>query len=248
MNTISFNRIKCLFIEYFALHWKRDLMVFGGVLAALIGAMYLHLPFTNPTLIIFVISIILCSITFNFWHKKTLGMSYLLCPANTAEKVIANALLVHVYYTAILLLSCVLARYTMHLFYPDILFFRMERIEEVITSPMFWVCLLAIQSFFLFTSVYFRKNALLKTVLFLAVLFVIFMFIIGYSMIYFSTVIEESQVVGLISWSSNNGVYRTELISYTLHKYDWLYSYALCFIAPVFFWVLSYFRLKETEV
>ena len=248
MNTISFNRIKCLFIEYFALHWKRDLMIFGGLFVAEMGSMYLHFPFHSPDFILFVMSIVLCGITFNFLSKKTLGMSYLLCPANTAEKVIVNILLLHVYFTAMIFLTCILARYMMQLFYypQTFIMFMFGQVEELITFPMFWVSLFVTQSFVLFTSIYFRKNALLKAVLSLAVLFTVLGLIVKFTGIGHIVMRVDNHYPISMTY---NGLNCVDILTYIFEvKYKFIYHRALWFIAPVFFWVLSYFRLKETEV
>ena len=251
MKTISFNRLKYLFIEYFTLHWKRDLMIMGGVLLAQIPFIYLQMPiFEFGLFLIGVMPIILCSITFNFWHKKTKGMDYLLCPANTAEKVIVNILLVHIYYTAIILLSCALGVFTYYLLYPQCEYAIipssiLTKIYNFSYILQFFVKLFASQSIFLFASIYFKKNALLKTILIFLVSSFIFLAIFKITGISsMMTVVDEHHFKSM----TLNGVHYANLLDYILHKYAWLYYGVLVFIAPVFFWLLSYFRLKETEV
>jgi len=231
MNTISLNRLKYLFREYFALHWKRDLAIFGALFLIKILFTYMHFPF--PDTIIVPITVILCG-TFNFWHKKPQGMNYLMIPTNTEEKVIANILLVHVYYTAMLVLSCLLGLFIGKLICPT----------TFISSPSpflsdmgdlfsynFYEGLLAIQVVFIFTSIYFRKNAVLKTFL----LFVALVFIMVVIASVLALNIGADYLVETLT-----SIDFLVMNTWMFHAFNW--------ITILFFWVLSYFRLRETEV
>jgi hypothetical protein len=122
-------------------------------------------------------------------------------------------------------------------------------IKELIEHPIYLVRLFAIQSAFLFASMYFRKNALLKVGVFLAVLFIIFLLVIHYTGIGRLMMVVDDPNQNGIFFTDINGVYSTDLLSYILFfKYKWLFMKVLWYIAPVFFWILSYLRLKETEV
>ena len=201
------------------------------------------------TLIIAIFSIVFCN-RFNFWYKNSQGMNYLLCPANTEEKVIVNILLVHVYYTAILVLSCLLGLFIGGLLFasykPFIPFFY--EIKDI--NYQFIGGLFMLQSIFIFTSIYFRKNAVLKTLAFFAGLVVILVMLQGGKYIIGANspmvLIDEQQAKGIMmSYGVYNGVYVTDVLSYTVSKYA---SHAWAYVAILFFWVLTYFRLRETEV
>ena len=241
MNTISLNRLKYLFREYFLLHWKRDLMIMVSMFLVQIGLSYLDISFFGIlSLIVIVMPIIQCS-TLNTWHKGTWKINYLLCPANTMEKIITNILLVHIYYTLMILLSCILGGFSLYLLHYSIFLLSYEYIT-------LFVVLFIIQSIFLFTSIYFKKNVILKTMLFFTVLIVAIWLIITYTGIGNIMVnIDEWQTRYLTFHSVINGVYFTNLVAYSLYRYAWVFRVLLC-ITPIFFWVLTYFRLRETEV
>jgi hypothetical protein len=120
-------------------------------------------------------------------------------------------------------------------------------IKEVLNLHVFSQ-IFAFQSAFLFASVYFKKNAILKTILFFTILFAIIALVIKYLGIgNMMVVIDEhlSKNALLSPDGVYNGQYLQDIISYVINKY-WSIHYLS--IVTVFFWVLSYFRLKETEV
>jgi len=113
---------------------------------------------------------------------------------------------------------------------------------EAFLEYRFFVFLLVFQSVFVFMSIYFKKNALLKTVLFFGIL----LLVIIISILIFYHLARNVEVVGRLV----GGLGDAELgyiISYTIDKYVWI-SRVLVYGAIAFFWGLSYLRLKETEV
>lgn len=231
MKTISFNRLKYLFLRYFATHWKRDLTVVGALFVLRTLFNYMHFPFIDNTLILIATPFVMGNM-FNFLQNKTQGVDYLLCPANTEEKVIANLFLVHIYYTAILYLACILSHYTVLLIYPhDALFLTHSTIKDLIDYN-FLEALFAFQSIFIFTTVYFKKNAVLKTL----ISFAAFLFAIA-----------VITMVTVICFGITNAPDKIVLESYIMEKYTWG-IHIVNWIIILFFWVLSYFRLRETEV
>ena len=252
MNAISLNRLKYLFREYFATHWKRDLSVFVGLFLVKTFLRYFGIGF--PDLIaIYIISIILVGISCSLGEKLR-GMNYLLCPANTAEKTIVHILLTHIYFTAILVLACVLGHYATNLLF--ILFSTPREIALSDTGKLldyhYFLSIFAIQSTFLFFAIYFRKHALIKTLLAYAAFVVLSILIFKYTGLSDIMVLSDKQEAeSYVSYGMYNGVYAMNIMTYMKCKsnFVWLYSSNILFyITTVFFWVLSYFRLRETEV
>ena len=233
MNAISLNRLKYLFIEYFVTHWKRDLIVFAALLftQAIFKYVYLSIDFL-PELILLLTPIILLG-TSNQLGKKLRGINYLMCPANTKEKLFVNIALVHIYYSTFLFLSCILAQSisTLYPHYDEIVTLHTD-IIFILTSPGFWGILLATQSLFIFTSIYFKKNAIVKTLIFFTILFFIFLII--------AIIFAQLYEYGVITFDLLNFVVKILRTPYFLH----ISFYTIA----VVFWFLSYLRLKRTEV
>ena len=244
MNTItlSLNRVKSLFIEYFAIYWQRDLAIFGGLFLLKTIFTYFHWPFSDE-LFILIIAIVLIGIS-NPLGKELWGMNYLSRPTNTGEKLFVHIVLGHIYYTAMLIFACVLGYYTVCLLYlssprflelptllnPDTMYYH------------FFIILFILQSFFVFTSIYFKKNALLKTLLFFGALFLVFII----SVMIFFYLARNVEAVGRLVGALGEAELQY-IVSYTVDKYIWI-SRVLVYGAIAFFWGLSYLRLKETEV
>jgi len=243
MNTItlSLNRVKSLFIEYFVLYWKRDLAIFGSLFLIEVILTYQHWPpFTE--FFIFMIAMILIGISSPL-GKRLRGMNYLSCPANTAEKFITNLLLVHIYYTVMLVLAGGFGTHIGYLLNP----LNLEQFTVVDSDVnqhfyRFFLFLFVFQSIFIFMTIYFKKNALLKTLLFFGALFLVFII----SVMIFFYLARNVEAVGRLVGALGEAELKY-IISYTIDKYIWI-SRVLVYGAIAFFWVLSYLRLKETEV
>jgi len=249
MNTIALNRLKYLFREYFVTHWKRDLLIFGGIFLAKVLLLPSGSVFPEAFIVV-VMSIILANI-FKSLYKGSQGMNYLLCPANTEEKVIVNIVLVHVYYTAILVLACVLGHFIATQLYLSMPNYNI--LSPLISGTIkllnyqFYAVLFAFQSIFIFTSIYFKKNSALKTILFFVCFVIMLMLVIKFTGIGKIMIDIDTLPSGaFVSYNEINGQYMTDLASYIINKYANM-TITYCVIT-VFFWVLSYLRLRETEV
>ena len=227
MNTISLslNRIKYLFIEYFISYWKRDLIILGAFFFVKTFCGYKGINFFPDEIIIMLLPCVLCG-TFNYLNKTSKGMSYLICPANTEEKVIIRILLVHVYYSVILLLPCILGNFTLnilnHTQYPIIFLSQIRGFTFT-----FWVFLLLPQSIFIFAPVYLRKHAILKAAIFFGILWLAIILIVK----------DMPYKIEVKIWQ------------FILRDmFEVLFRYGASLILIFFFWFMSYLRLKETEV
>ena len=230
---ISLNRLKYLFREYFVTHWKRDLLIFGSVFLAKV--LFTRLSWQFPdTAVVLVVSIILCG-TFNFLYKGSQGMNYLLCPANTEEKLVVNMLLVHIYCTVMLVFACLLGLFIGKLINPCT---SLILNTKELLNYSFFEGLLVWQSIFIFTSIYFKKNSILKTAL---IIFFIFIIVVIFFIANMINIVGLSNTMILQSPDFSN--YLVDII----RKHVWILN-LLNWIMIVFFWVLSYFRLRETEV
>jgi hypothetical protein len=159
---------------------------------------------------------------------------YLTLPASTIEKVVVNILLVNVYYFALLVLSG-LAGYALSI----CMLAPMFPIENVSAFVCFkfisWsgfgylaILLTAGAAAMLFASVYFKKLALLWS------------FLIGVAMLFVTIAINIA-----ISYMADGNMPRSWSLSYG--ELEAMYDVILSLVT-LFFWFMTWLRLRETEV
>ncbi len=238
MNTLSLYRIKHLFASYFISNWQKDtktlLIVFAVniFLAALFNA-----SMGISLLIVFIMCLIYAGKIFQELGNNNSAINYLTLPANTNEKLLINITLTHMYYPIALFIvsfSGILCGKFLNTIFREHSFILLDLGLESF-SYEYIINLLVTISIFMFASVYFRKNAIAKLLLIFVILFFVFMiifFIIGIQI--FLPNIEF--ITGI------NGVYSKELFD----EFN-LFFNILNYVILIFFWVLSYFRLRETE-
>jgi F0F1-type ATP synthase assembly protein I len=198
----------------------------------------------SPNNIVWLLMPIILFYASNHFGGRLQGMSYLMRPANTIEKWIANLSLVHLYYTAIFVLACVLGHCTGKFLYQ---FHQNNTLD--LTSDLgglsiynCWLRAFVIQSMFIFAAIYFRKKAFLKTLLFLGVSFLVVLI----SILIFFRLANNVEAIGMLVGALGEQELGY-IVSYTIDKYVWI-SRVLVHATIPFFWGLTYFRLKETEV
>jgi hypothetical protein len=229
MKNISLYRIGLLFKRYFCENWKKDVIV-----ASIIFAVEM-LTSLNPGasaiswIVLFVFFILYSGHIFGMLGKPQKAINYLMLPASNGEKLTVNIILSHFYYPALLILASCLGIWASSFFcYRIYGEFEFKTINFVFTRGWHvYLFLLLSNAIMMFGSVYFRKAAVIKTLLCEAAfctLYVIVMMVIFFKICNYDTdlTIDKIDASNLI-----------------------LYIFMLC--VTVFFWILSYFRLKETE-
>jgi len=121
-------------------------------------------------------------------------------------------------------------------------------------SWSFYYWLFAIQSVFLFGYVYFRKRAFVKTLLSIAGLFVIIIMISKIMTQFYPEVYHIKNTMGSFQISDYLG-FPTEMVSNGNRSISMVMPLAfdiakgiLIAIFPLGLWILTYFRLRETEI
>ena len=228
MNTISLNRLKYLFTEYFTLNWIRDVIIFAGffLVNVVFGCFQVALFLQG---IVMIVMVILLSNLFKFVANKPHGMSYLLSPANIAEKFIVNVLISHLYFLLLLIVPIVLGYDAGRLLVaslPDLesAFFPISMFGYGTLLSLF-----GIQAVFMFGALFFKKRGALKTFLCLMILIITGIIIVV-------RLVNQLHV-------ENFGGFMDNLIE----KYGYIiliFKHIVIFT----FWTLSYFRLKRMEV
>jgi len=239
MKNISFYRIGLLFKRYFSENWKKDIIV-----AAIIFAVEMLTSLEQETssmswFLLFVFFMLYSGRIFGMLGKPQRAINYLMLPASGCEKLTVNLILSHFYYPVLLIVASCLGIWTSsflcYFIYDE---FTFKSIDFMGTSTIwgveiwyFALFLLLSNAVMMFGSVYFRKAAVIKTLLCEAAFIAAFMMVFS----------------GIWLISLRNG--------FILRRIDqlpaeWLVNVivsAIMIVEIVFFWLLSFFRLKETE-
>ena len=249
--TFSLNRLGLLLKRYFTENIQHEFSFWG---IAIVVFMIMHQA-TSVEIFFYISGFIFASRTFKIFSYTPGGMHYLLIPATHLEKLVTAILLSTFYYLFMLLVTYVIGSIigttlgnsifdTHNAISLDL--FNMDSISKswgssVINHIGFLEFILGfalIQSIFLLGSVYFKRNAIGKT---------------------FLTIISLGIIMGLIEliiFKVSFGAYHFTGQSYNLNitMGDDLFpgfevaTKTIKYLLIPFFWVVSYFRLKEKQV
>lgn len=248
MNTFSIQRAKLLCSKYFIEHWKKDMMIFAIILIINIFFGFIVRPGSElgaSSLSYVMTTLILASNIFYPLKRKDHALNYLMVPASNLEKVTVNIFLIHIYQTLALLVVTVaglfIGKGIMTIVFPTQLNpLDFNLIFRVFDFDLF-IRLIMFQAIFIFGSVYFKKNTFIKTgLLIVGFLFFIILFDIGFVLAFINkdyANISNMSVEIFIDENFNFSIQHSELI-----------SNLFCIFYTLIFWVLSFFRLRETEV
>jgi hypothetical protein len=235
------------------LHRKNILITAGAILGLMLiisigsinstGQWNMHLIFYP--LILLIGGTVTSSMVFNDLHQWPKNMHYLMTPASMFEKWLVKLLFVTVFYIVM----------------SALLYFLFSLLSIAITLPIFGRAhpifnpfhplivkvaglYFMIHSVFFFGSVYFKKYALVKTLLSITALSILIGLFAGLVMrIAFAGLFNEGsfalRVEGqMYDWEKGKKFFESLwLIAEVVSK----------FVLPPLFWVLSYFRLRESE-
>ncbi len=243
---MNIQNIKNLLKAYFIENWRRDILWTFGLVAI---ASFLFTVFcgfdewTNPiTMMAGILLAFFPQRVFGHLNNSSSRIHYLMIPANYKEKVTANFLLVNVYATIGLALSLFVGyslgylaiRFTA--LYPltegsYLLFF--DRLFMDI-DPLLNVCLL--MSALFFGSIYFKKRTTLKTLaccVIVMFIFAVLVFLVTWLNLWH---VVDGQIALYVEIGGKPGLMENHNFSITVKT-----------IAIVFFYALSFLRMKETE-
>lgn len=244
---MNINNIKNLLNAYFVENWKRDIIWTAGIMAALTLLSNVMNPYNDGGVvlggfIVFVMAMI--QRVFMNLGNSSQSIHYLMIPASYKEKVVANMFLVNIYAVVLLLLS-ILIGYTLSYFILKSSgvtamepFLSSLKINHIGASLIFFYMSVSV---FFFGAVYFRKKPVLKT---FAVIMVIFFALSLISMLVLSLNVRFTIHTGMTnvqySFLSDSSSKLPEVASNIL-------GFIFCIGFIVFFYVLSFLRLRETE-
>ena len=252
-NYFSFHRIKLLVIRYVAEHGRRDIITLSAFFMTIAFLPRLTgdtgFPFLLFCLLLGVGGIRFTARIFHEIHHPATGMHYLHIPASRLEKFLLNWTLTLFCYPAI----CLLLYYGGTLFgnlieplIPSFLYYRTIDISSLFPKTGFekliWQYLFC-HTFFFLGSLIFKKHPTTKTIV---------------SLILFGIGISIFEVImAKLLWGGSGDISITfdhdkfRLLTTTVTEeavlLKWL-NYLLSAIVVLFFWTVSYFKLKEKQV
>lgn len=235
MNTISFNKIKLLISKFFVESWKREtimwLILFS--VAALAG----YMSFAPLYIMMASIFLIIGPYFHDLRKSAASRIDLLMVPASTADKVISNGVIAIIRQLVALLvipmIGANLGRLIHTLIHEDI--FTLFSFSDLFYYIPFAVVLMALllQSTYVFGSVYFKKNPVIKTYL-CQTGFVIFLGFLN-------------TVIAMNFLRKTGGSVTTNYIVSNFPNTEFVF-YGLLIILTIIFWLLTFFKLRETEV
>ena len=230
--------------SYFIENWKTDLFQFG-ILAAIVllgiiqnGGGYVRFSI----FCMFIFLIIYPERLFRNLHSNSPKIHYLSIPASNGEKVVTNMLLANIYYVVGLVVACAIGLVLAHLYLTAHGYQGVMLNSGSFLTGTGILLIYAVLAVFFFGSVYFRKRTTLST--------------IGVSMLIGLAFIL---LLSLVVWV--NGLILIPKDA-AFHDFIWNFSFAnlritdrmvkitasiLMGVAIVYFYALSFLRLRETE-
>lgn len=241
---MNIKNIKNLFKAYFIENWKTDLFQFG-ILAAIVlfgtltsnsGGTYSNIPVAISSIMLMIYPDRL----FRNLHSSSPKIHYLSIPASNGEKVLVNMLLANIYMVAVVVLACVVGYGLAHLYWImrgfDVAFHHGPHIYP--SGVLFIYTMLSV---FFFGSIYFRKRTTLSTFgvslligLIFSILFSLILWVNGMMLVPKGAAFHD------YVWSLDDSVDISEKVEETL-------LYVLMGVMIVYFYALSFLRLRETE-
>ena len=234
----------------------RSLLVSAGAVSGVLMVIYLaQIATGHPTafhsvyypLVLFIGGFLISSKIFGVIHDRRQNYVYLTLPASNCEKLVSKLTLSALGWVigsvVFYFLFSVLAAAIGQLIWND---------SMVIFNPFDNLYLksagiyLILQSMFVFASVYFKKNAMAKLVASL--------FLIGMLIALFTGLMARIILAKYIPWHGNmtidfdNYIFQSNNIESLFLTIGEIIKYLFLILMAPYFWVLSYIRLRETEV
>ena len=249
---MNINNITKLLKVYFISNWKKDLSEFLIMIAIMIFSMISAGGFSLAKFVAFILICIYPSRVFNYLYQQSSRMMYLTIPATNEEKVTTGIALVNVYYTLVIFVALTIGIlmgygaemmfYGGHGVFSNIGFGNTfsSFMKDIFNSSTLLLLYTTLSAFF-FGAIYFKKRTFGATFGVMACLG-----IIG-SIVMFLTI----QLNAMASFST------TSWMPYPFFDvtFDFGFSettekvipYLLSFLTIVYFYAMSFLRMKETE-
>ena len=256
--TLNINRLGLLLKRYFSENKQREL-TFWGITIVVFTLMHLagsREKSISVQMFLYVSGFIFAARSFKFFNFTPSGMHYLLIPATHLEKLV-TAILLSTFYYFVMILGTYIVGTILGTTIGNIFFDMNNPIQFALfqSNPDFlvnghaiynsgpgllntFISFAGIQSVFMLGSVYFKGNAIGKTMLaFIALAIVLVIIELLLLKITFGTYHLNGQMLNISITPEHNIFTGFQIV-------DSIFKYALI----PFFWVVTYFRLTEKEV
>ncbi|MBN2766167.1 MAG: hypothetical protein JXR27_07300 [Paludibacteraceae bacterium] len=259
--TFNINRLILLIKRYFVEHAHLELSFWA--ITVFVFALFINQP-DSVRFFMYISGLIFAARQFKFFASTPSGMHYLMIPATHTEKLAASVLLSIPYFFFMILLTYIigitLGTTVTNFFIPielpysydfitqknnfgwseligldnSLLNFGESRLLSNFVTFALW------QSLFVMGSLFFKRNAVVKTmlslVLLLFVVFIVQIFI--FKALYGTFSFDSSQLI-IHNFEPKNSFFVNVFVTGTT---------ILSWLAVPFFWIVSYFRLTEKQV
>lgn len=246
----SIDRMMLLARSIFVQNKSKDLrlaLVIAGIMA-FFGLVSVHFEDYGVFHFLYVcVLLVLAGTTFKMLTNQPRAMAYLTLPASAAEKTVVTIAYLNIYYFVLLAASSFIGYYFGQLlqnliaiipFFRDLFGVNGEHAFTLsaVSFEKFGDNLLTLTmviSILLFGSLYFRKHAILKTLLTICVF--------GFAILILDMIVIASVTSGFSLTAYNFDLPDTPQWLHTL------IDYAVPSVITLFFWFMTYIRLRETE-
>ena len=243
---MNINNIINLIKAYFYENWQKDLLYSFTVVATLamfnmaFGLFNIHFVF----IFAIVMMVLYPTRVFGNLYQSSSRMHYLTIPASNEEKVVTNMLLVNVYFLIVMALAlCVgyLLGYGIgYVRDPEMVKYKWEMMKEMISEPGMGLGLMILFSStaaMFFASIYFKKNPFWKLILTGFVISMVLGAIVACT--------EWLNILLTVPAEIRNGNYYKTVNCVTTSS-EW-FPYVVCCVSIVYFYAMSFLRMRETE-
>lgn len=241
---MNIKNIKNLFKTYFIENWKTDLFQFGILAVIVLFGIIMNGRVNNfnfPIFVSIIFLIIYPERLFRNLHSNSPKIHYLSIPASNSEKVVTNMLLANIYYVVGLVISCALGLVLAHLY------LKVRGFEGVCFYNVFdgnaagILMIYAMLAVFFFGSIYFRRRTTLSTIGVGMLIGFVFSALITLTLwVNGLTLIPKDAAFRDFVWSFDSSISMSDTMEKTM-------IYVGLSVSIIYFYALSFLRLKETE-
>ena len=248
---MNINNIIKLIKAYFYENWRNDVIYSFGIMAAL--SLLMTIMSGNPYLTEIKIAAIVFMVyypcrVFSKLHQPSSRIHYLMTPATNAEKVVTGMLLSNIYFVIGIVLSVLIGQtlgygivnvYSPGIFAPCGIHNLGEFIKmQIPTHGLNILIFFASISTMFFAAIYFKKSPFWKLLL------TVFVMSLGFGAIIAGT--EWWNVLLTVPAEIRNGNYYKVVENYIVSSSNW-FPYVACCVTIVYFYAMSFLRMRETE-
>lgn len=235
MSTISFTKIKLLISKFFVESWKRETIMW--LILFTVAALAGYMSFAPLYIMMASIFLIIGPYFHDLRKSGASRIDLLMIPASTADKVISNGVIALIRQIVALLVIPIiganLGRLIHSLIHENI--FTLFSFGDLFYYIPFVALLMALllQSTYVFGSVYFKKNPVIKTYLCQT----------GFVLLLASL----NTVIAINFLRETGGSVTSNYIVSSFPNTEFVF-YGLLIVLTIIFWLLTFFKLRETEV